>query len=98
MTQQHEQHKDRHEQGDDRGHPTVDIVVNGRQKVVHEKEISFEEVVRLAFPTPPTGENIMFTVTYRKARGEQHEGIMAPGQSVKIKEGTAFNVRYTDKS
>ena len=33
----------------------VTIIVNGRERTVEEKEVSFEEAVELAFPGSPTG-------------------------------------------
>lgn len=99
MVEQAESKNEKSEKSDEHGHSKkVAIIVNGRQKTVDENVLTFEQVVALAFPTPPTGENIVFTVTFRKARGERHEGILHPGEDVKIKEGTTFNVRYTDKS
>lgn len=79
-------------------HDGVTIVVNGREKVVTSKELTFEEVVALAFDKPPSGPNIMFTVTYRRAHGNKPEGALSPGESVKVKEGMIFNVTATDKS
>jgi hypothetical protein len=74
------------------------IIVNGRQKVVTEKELSFVEIVALAFDHPPTGPNIVFTVTYRRGEGNKPEGTMVDGDKVKIKDGMIFNVTATDKS
>lgn len=82
------EHKNAHE---------VTIIVNGRERTVEEKEVSFEEVVELAFPEPPTGENVLITVAYRKAAGNR-SGDLLPGQTVKVKEGTIFDVTATDKS
>lgn len=74
------------------------IVVNGQQKVVTEHELSFDEVVSLAYDgNPPTGPNWEFTVTYRKAHGNK-QGSLVEGQSVKVQDGTIFNVTGTDKS
>ena len=75
----------------------VTIIINGRERTVEEKEISFEEVVELAFPGSPTGSNIVYTVAYRKAAGNR-SGDLLPGQSVKVKQGTIFDVTQTDKS
>jgi len=73
------------------------IIVNGEQKPVESRSVSYEEVVKLAFPTPPSPET-RFTVSYRKAE-KPHEGSLAPGQSVEVKkEGTIFNVKPTGKS
>ncbi len=74
------------------------IIVNGRAKVVTQKELSFAEVVALAFDNPPQGENIVFTVTYRRGEGNKPEGSLLEGETVKIKDGMIFNVTATDKS
>jgi hypothetical protein len=76
----------------------VTIIVNGRKKVVHGKEISFEDLVKLAFENPPSGPNVVFTVTYRKGDDDKPEGTLLPGQKVKVKDGMIFNVTATDKS
>jgi hypothetical protein len=74
------------------------IIVNARQKLVHTKKLCFAEIIALAFEAPPTGPNILFTVTFRKAAGKRDEGTLAPGECVQIKNGTIFNVTATDKS
>ncbi len=76
----------------------VQIVVNGREYTVPKEEITFEEVVGLAFDNPPSGPNIVITVTYRRGQGDKPEGSLMPGQSVKVKDGMVFNVTATDKS
>ena len=43
---------------------TYTIHVNGQQKVVMMKTATFAQIVGLAFPTPPTGSNIVYTVSY----------------------------------
>lgn len=77
----------------------ITIIVNGREKVVPKKgELSFAEIVALAFDTPPTGPNIVFTITYRRGQGNKPEGTLVDGETVKIKDGMIFNVTATDKS
>jgi hypothetical protein len=76
----------------------ITIIVNGRQKVVTEKELTFAQIVALAFDTPPTGANLVFTVTYRRGEGNKPEGTLVAGESVKVKDGMIFNVTATDKS
>lgn len=76
----------------------VTIIVNGTQKTVQKDDISFNEIVRLAFENPPYGENTLFTITYRRGHGNKPEGILAEGESVKVKEGMIFDVTPTDKS
>lgn len=74
------------------------IVVNGRRKTVIEQVLSYSQVVALAFENPPTGPDVIFTVTYKNAAGPQSEGTLVEGERVKIKDGTIFNVRATNKS
>ncbi|WP_447985443.1 multiubiquitin domain-containing protein [Nitrospira sp. Nam74] len=74
------------------------IIVNGRPKVMTGKELSYAQIVGLAFDNPPTGENVAFTITYRKGEGNKPEGTLVEGETVKIKEGMIFNVTTTNKS
>lgn len=77
----------------------ITIIVNGRKKEVVAKELSYTEVVNLAYDNnPPTGQNIGFAITYRRGHGDKPEGSLIEGQTVKIKEGMIFNVTPTDKS
>lgn len=76
----------------------IGIIVNGRPREVKPGKISFEELIGLAFPTPPTGPNVSFTVSYRKGPPAHPEGSILPGQSVHVIEGMTFNVSATDKS
>ena len=75
---------------------TFTIVVNGREKVVSTRELSFADIVALA--GLPSGPTIVFTVTYRRGHGEKPEGTLVEGDTVKIKDGMIFNVTATDKS
>lgn len=78
----------------------IPIIVNGRQRTVAKNsELTVAQVVAMAFDTPPTGENVEFTITYRKGGNEHRpEGSMSGNDTVKVKEGTVFNVTATDKS
>lgn len=78
----------------------VAIIVNGRERVVSasDGEISFDEVVRLAFDPTPSGPDIVFTVSYRNGAGRPPDGRLVEGQRVKIQDGTVFNASFTDKS
>ncbi|WP_205625824.1 multiubiquitin domain-containing protein [Ensifer aridi] len=77
---------------------TIRIIVNTREKFVEPGMISFQEVVRLAFPDLPAGPNTSFTVSYRKGSDERPEATLVDGESVKVKKGMVFNVSATDKS
>ena len=76
----------------------ITIIVNGRKKEVTAKELSFDQVVALAFNPVPTGPNIMFTITYRHGPHQNPEGSLLEGGTVNIKDGMIFNVTQTDKS
>ena len=77
---------------------SIEIIVNGRKKDVLSDEVSFEEVVKLAYDPTPSGPDILITVTFRNGAGRPPEGRLFKGESAKVKEGTVFNVRVTDKS
>ena len=79
-------------------HITYTIYVNGMQKVVEKKKLTYWEVVLLAFPTPPTGENIIFTISYEEGPRANPAGSLIEGGVVKIKDGMIFNVTPTDRS
>ncbi len=77
---------------------TFTIYVNGRPKTVSTRELTFDDVVKLAFANPPTGPNVVITITYHNAHGDKPEGTLLPGGTVKVKEGMSFDVSATDKS
>jgi hypothetical protein len=74
-----------------------EIVVNGTKYEVADNKVTYEEVVAIAFPNPPT-DTTRYTVTYRGAK-KPEEGSLKPGGEVKIgKQGAIFNVTPTVKS
>jgi hypothetical protein len=79
-------------------HKGFDIIVNAEKHHVEKKRVSFEQIVKLAFPTPPPGQNILFTVTYYNGPKDNPEGVLTAGQSVKVKNEMVFNVKATDRS
>ncbi len=74
------------------------IAVNAQKKEVAETKLSFDEVVKLAYPIPPDGQNIMFTIKYRKGPHENPKGSLLEGETVRIKNGMIFDVTPTDRS
>jgi hypothetical protein len=84
---------------EEHGHEkTFTIIVNGRKKEVATKELSYVDIVNLAYDNnPPTGPNIVITVTFKKGEGDK-QGTLLPGDTIKIKDGMIFNVTATDKS
>lgn len=77
---------------------TYAIYVNGEQKVVTTKTVTFEQIVPLAFPTPPAGQNILYTISYEDGPHANPTGSLVAGGKVKVKDGMVFNVTPTDKS
>jgi hypothetical protein len=74
------------------------IIVNARRKTVQGRKISFEKVVKLAFPDgPPTNETV-YTVAYSNGPPRNPEGKMVPGQTVWIRDGMVFDVTETSRS
>ncbi|MFD3264343.1 multiubiquitin domain-containing protein [Phenylobacterium ferrooxidans] len=76
----------------------VTILVNGEPNEVVETRISFDQVVKLAYPVPPSGTLIEFTVTYRNGPPANPKGTLTDGHSVKIKNKMIFDVTPTDRS
>lgn len=77
-------------------HKQVTIYVNTRPHIVTKEKISFSEVVALS--GFPGGENVTFSVSYRRGHGQSAEGSLVEGQSVQVQDGMIFNVTRTDKS
>ena len=75
----------------------VTIYINTRPFSFDANEITFEQVVALAFPDAPQGENVSFSVLYHRGHGN-HEGTLTASQAVKVKDGMRFDVTPTDRS
>ena len=43
----------------------IEIFVNTRSRIVTSDELSYDEVIKLAFDPPPTGPNWAIVVSYR---------------------------------
>ncbi len=75
------------------------IVVNTKPHPWTAKEISYAQVVELAYPGADFGnELITYTVKYRRGIGNKPEGSLVAGKSVKVKDGMTFDVTKTDRS
>ncbi len=79
-------------------HTEYAIVINGELAVVPNQTVSFTEVVAIAYPVPPSPQTV-FTVSYERAKGPHHEGLLVDGQTVEVrKDGTTFDVVIAGKS
>jgi hypothetical protein len=81
---------------EEHGHKQVTIIVNARPHQVAKEKICFADVVALS--GLPGGDNVTFTVTYRRGDGHKPEGSLVDGECVPVKDGMIFNVTRTDKS
>lgn len=74
------------------------IFVNSREKQWNKDEISFEQVVVLAFGSYDNNPNKGYTVTYSRGYEPKPEGTMVKGSIVRVKNKMIFDVTATDKS
>ena len=89
--------EDEHYYSEEIHHQEYTIIVNAREKHVATKKLSFEAIAALAFPSPPPGQDMIYTVAYRNGIHDQ-KGTLTPGHSVRIKNGMIFDVTATNKS
>ena len=76
----------------------VTIIVNGEAHETVETRLSFDEVVKIAYPVPPPGDNILFTISYRHGPPKNPKGTLLEGDTVRIKNKMIFDVTPTDRS
>jgi len=84
----------------DKPEKTVTIVVDGAPYQVPKNEhITYApQVVTVAYADYPQHPEITYSVTYTRGPAEKPEGILSPGESVKVKEGISFRVNRTGQS
>jgi hypothetical protein len=70
------------------------IKINGQPFTVTQQRISYEEVVRLAFPGGPF--DIPYSVDYATEHGP--DGTLTKGQSTKVHKEMVFNVIKSNRS
>lgn len=77
---------------------TVSIIVDGTPHDVNKDKVTYAEIVTLAYPDYPQHPEITYSVTYKKGPNSNHEGVLAPGGSVEVKDGMQFRVVRTGQS
>jgi len=75
---------------------TFTIIVNGRKREVTDHKLTYQQVVKLAYPDEQPDANIVYTVAYANPHGK--DGTLVDGQDVVIKNGMSFNVSKTSRS
>ena len=73
---------------------SYDIIVNGKQRTVTDHRISYDQVIRLAFPEGPF--DVVFTVAYANPHGK--DGTLVQGQDTPVHDEMSFNVVKTNRS
>lgn len=77
---------------------SVTIIVEGTPHEWPKGEITYAEVVTLEVPDYAQHPDITYSVKYTRGNGDKPEGILAPGTSVRVKEGMVFSVSETGQS
>ena len=75
----------------------VEIIVNSRPFTWDNKEISYEQVIQLAFGTYETNDQIEYTVAWI-LKNDNQSGTLVKGSTLKVKKDMRFNVKRTDRS
>ena len=97
----HPEHSEHPAHPEKPGHPNrITVLVNGEEKILppHTGQLSYEDIVKLAYGTLPTNQNTIYTVAYSNGPIENPKGTLTRGRSVLVKEGMVFNVSKSDKS
>ncbi len=79
------------------GHAT-EIYVNTRAHTWNENKISYAELIALAFPGEPVGEQDSVTVRYSRGNNGNGTGSLTSGHDVSVKKGMVFDVVRTSRS
>lgn len=101
----HPQHPDHPQHPEKPNHPgrpdnPLVIIVNAEDKSLPTgtKQLSYEDVVKLAYGSYESSTNIIYTVSYSNGPEQNRKGNLVKGQSVWVQEGMVFNVSRSDKS
>ena len=76
----------------------IGIIVNGTKHPVPGNEVSFNQVVDIAYPDGGSSPLITYTVNFYSSADDPDSGKLTKNQKIKIKDGTVFNVTRTDRS
>lgn len=76
----------------------ITLIVNLQEKSWAQRRISYEQITLLAYPNPPPGIVITYTVEYEAGPASNPEGSMTVGDSVKVKDRMVFSVTETGRS
>jgi hypothetical protein len=98
MNQSAEHTNEGQSNGKDKDKKIITIIVNGSPEQVEKEEMTYEEIVTLAFADFPQHPERNYSVKYTNGHGNKPEGILSPGGKVKVKDGMQFTVTPTGQS
>lgn len=76
----------------------IEIIINGIVHVVTKnQELSYEDIIRMAYGSYSDRSDTTYTVTYSRAHGNK-KGLLFKNQSIKVKEGMLIYVTCTNRS
>lgn len=78
----------------------ITIIVNGVDKVlpIGTNQLSYDEVVKLAYPNYSDTPNVVYTVVFSNGPVENKKGTLVKGDIIRIQKGMIFNVGKSNKS
>lgn len=76
----------------------ISIIVSGTQHKWATRTISYLDVATLFEPSAPKHPEITYTITYEQGPSANPEGVLAPGQTIQVREGMVFDVSRTGQS
>jgi hypothetical protein len=74
----------------------ITIFINTRKFTVHQKTLTYQELVNLAYPGDVPSADKVYEITYSSDHGL--DGQVGVGGEVKLKEGVVFHVGLTNRS
>ncbi len=77
------------------GADRISISVNGRWHAMRGRTVSFEQLLRIAFPDRMPATPSAATITYRHGAPACPEGILTPGDVIPLAEGLLVNATAT---
>lgn len=77
-------------------HKAIEIVINGTEVEVRERELTFERVVELA--ELGAAGDVEYSVKYSRGPHESASGLLRPGQTIKVRKAMRFVVKATVRS
>lgn len=76
----------------------LQITVNGTPHEWESREITYENIVKLAYGELPSNPRTYFTVTYKRGQGHGEQGNVAPGQTFQVTNNMKFYVSASNQS